>query len=255
MSTSPDTRRGDATAPRIDHARRMEALGRLAGGVAHDFNNLLTSIRGLGALVLEDMDANHPSRPDLEEILKAAQRATELTGELLAFSGRQRMEEGVVDLNALVRDAAQRIKPRHPTIELHVRVDPSLPPVAADGARLTQAVENLLASAAASSEGMTSVRVETGVVDLALDEVATLPAGRYAFLRVHDDAPLTSEQLDVVFEPFAAPRSASRGSGLTLAVSYGIIRRAGGLVVATGRPDGVTMTAYLPLASGTRGTS
>lgn len=247
MSTRSNT--GDAADRERDHARRMDALGRLAGGVAHDFNNLLTSIRGLGALVLEDMGANHPSRPDLEEILKAAQRATELTGELLAFSGRQRMEDGIVDLNALVHGVAQRVRGRHPAVDLRVTTEPSLPPVAADAEKLRQAVENLLTSAANASEASGSVRVETGLTSLAEGSVPTLPAADYAFISVHDDGPLTPEQVDAVFEPFAAPRSAARGTGLTLAVAYGIIRRAGGFLVATARADGLTLTAYVPLAS------
>lgn len=230
-----------------EHARRMEALGRLAGGIAHDFNNLLTSIRGLGSLALDELAPDHPIRPDLEEILKAAQRATELTGELLAFSGRQRMEPGALDLNALVDDTARRIRARHPSIKLRVTAEP-VPPVAADPAKLAIALENLLSSAALAGDAAGAVSVETTLGRLDANQVPGLSDGRYAAVRVSDDNPLTPAQLDVIFEPFAAPRSATKGTGLMLAVAYGIVRRAGGLLVAAGNHDGVTLTAYLPLA-------
>lgn len=228
-----------------DHARRMDALGRLAGGIAHDFNNLLTSIRGLGALALEELGSDHPLRPDLEEILKAAQRATDMTGDLLAFSGRQRVEAAVVDLNALVQDATPRARARNPGIDVHVSSNRPDIFVAADPQKLSTAIDNLLDSAARASAG-TPVRVATDAVRLGPNEIAALPAGDYAAIHVTDHGQLTPDELDAVFEPFAAPRSLHKGTGLALAVAYGVVRRAGGLIIATAGHSGVTMTVFLP---------
>ncbi|HEX6589112.1 MAG TPA: ATP-binding protein [Longimicrobiales bacterium] len=227
----------------------MEALGRLAGGVAHDFNNLLTSIRGLGALVLDEVDASHPIRPDLEEILKAAQRATDLTTELLAFAGRQRLETAVVDVNALVDDAAREARSQHPALRIEVVTDPSVPFVAADAAKLRHAIGNLIASAARVSDGRGPVGLETRHARVTEDTVPGLGAGDYAVVHVSDEGQLTPEQLDAVFEPFAAPRSATKGAGLALAVAYGIVRRAGGLLVAEALTPGVRVSAFVPLAT------
>ena len=232
-----------------EQARRMEALGRLAGGVAHDFNNLLTSIRGLGALVLDEVDEAHPIRPDLEEILNAAQRATELTTELLAFAGRQRLETAVVDVNALVADAAREARALSPDLRIEVVTDASVPFVAADAAKLRHAIANLIASAARVSDGAGPVRLETSSAHLTDETVPGLAAGDYAVVHVSDEGQLTAEQLDAVFEPFAAPRSATKGAGLALAVAYGIVRRAGGLLVARAVPGGVKVSAFLPLAT------
>jgi two-component system, cell cycle sensor histidine kinase and response regulator CckA len=248
MTTTSDENVGRGARERPhEHARRMEALGRLAGGIAHDFNNLLTSIRGLGALALEELEPGHPLRPDLEEILKAAHRATEMTGDLLAFSGRQRMETAAVDVSALVEDVARRMRARDPMIDVRLAPDRSTPLVAADPQKLGLALENIVLSAARASTA-TPVHIETGLARLEHDEIPQLAPGDYAVVRISDNGSLTGEQLDAVFEPFAAPRSTEKGYGLALSVAYGIIRRAGGLVHATSSDSGVTMTAFLPLA-------
>ena len=253
MTTPPAEAGGSARDRLLEHAHRMDALGRFAGGVAHDFNNLLTSIRGLGALVLEEIDPNHPVRPDLEEILKAAQRATELTGELLAFSGRQRTETSAVDVNALVAEVVGRIRSRDAAVVVEVDANPAVPFVAADPAKLALAIENLLVSGANASGDAAKVHIATSMMQLDEGQVAPLPAGEYAVIRVSDGGRLTGAQLEAVFEPFAAPRSATRGTGLALAVAYGIVRRAGGVIVASTQPDGTAMSAYLPLAPGVEG--
>src|SRR5688500_3879334 len=252
--TTPPAEAGGTRDRQLEHAHKMDALGRFAGGVAHDFNNLLTSIRGLGALVLEEIDPNHPIRPDLEEILKAAQRATELTGELLAFSGRQRTQTSAVDVNALVADVVGRIRSRDAAVALEVDANPAVRFVAADPAKLALAVESLVVSGANASGDTAKVHIATSMLRLEEGQIVPLPAGEYAVIRVSDEGRLTSAQLEAVFEPFAAPRSATRGSGLFLAVAYGIVRRAGGVIVASTRPDGTTMSAYLPLAPAVEGT-
>ncbi len=222
-------------------AQRMEAVGRLAGGVAHDFNNILTAIMGFGDFALGDLDG-HPARADVEEVLAAAQRAAQLVGQLLAFSRRQPVEPRVVDVADHLRDLERMLaRVLGEDIELTVRPDADLWPVRVDPTALEQAMMNLAVNARdAMAEGGT-LRIEARNVSLP-------EAGDHVRLSVTDDGVgMDAETRAQIFEPFFTTKELGRGSGLGLSTCYGIVKRAGGLVrVDSELGKGSTFQIFLP---------
>jgi len=254
----------DVTAPRLAEAERarleaelrgaqkMEAVGRLAGGVAHDFNNLLTVVTTNVALALLDTPPGDPRRALLAEIDEAAQRAAGLTRQLLAFGRRQILNPRPVALAGLVRDM-QRMLSRilGEDVELALDLDPALPAVLADPAQVEQVLVNLVVNARDAMPRGGRITVSTRVEEVgAGGPPGALAPGRYAVLAVQDTgAGMDAETLGHVFEPFFTTKAEGRGTGLGLSTVYGIARQHGGTVDVASRPgSGTTFRVWLPVA-------
>ena len=242
----------------LRQAQKMEAIGRLAGGVAHDFNNLLTAIVGFTDLIGERVEASDPTALDVREIRKAADRATALTRQLLAFSRKQFLDPTVLDVNDTVLGLIQmlpRVIGEH--IQTRTQLAGSLRPVWADSSQMDQMLVNLVLNARDAMPGGGQLTIETANVDLDEDrlraEGLALPPGRYVMLAVTD----TGVGMDAAtraraFEPFFTTKPKGKGTGLGLATVYGIVDQSGGgigLETAPGR--GTAMRVYLPVTSAT----
>lgn len=235
----------------LRQSQKMEAVGRLAGGVAHDFNNLLTVISGYGHMILRDLPGEDPLHSCVEEVLKAASRATSLTNQLLAFSRRQVIQPKVLDLNALVANMdrmLRRVIGEH--IELETVLSPGLGSVRADAGQLEQVIINLAVNArdAMSEGGKLSIR--TGNVEVARSSRlhADVRPGSYVRLTVADTGKgMDAEIMVHLFEPFYTSKETGKGTGLGLSTVYGIVKQSGGEVVVESKPGrGATFTIYLP---------
>jgi two-component system, cell cycle sensor histidine kinase and response regulator CckA len=237
----------------LRQAQKMEALGRLAGGVAHDFNNLLTAIMGYGSVLLATLQRDGQSSGDVEEILKAAQRAALLTQQLLAFSRRQVVALKAVPLNDLVRDM-QRMLERiiGEDVQLVADLSAGLPPVLGDPGQLQQVILNLAVNAreAMSHGGTLTLRTLPVVLAARRAGEPELPPGRFVLLEVTDTGVGMDESVRTrVFEPFFTTKGRKGGTGLGLAMVYGIVRQSGGDVSVVSEPQrGTTFRIYLPEA-------
>jgi PAS domain S-box-containing protein len=239
----------------VRQAQKMEAVGRLAGGVAHDFNNLLGAIYGLVHQGLKRLTPHSPVASDLEQIREAAQKAGELTKQLLAFARKQRVETRVFDLNDLVRSMERllrRVLGDH--IELTTVTSPRLDPVEADPGQIEQVVLNLAVNARDAMPRGGILTIETSSVDLGEEYAARhagVTPGPFAMLAISDTGSgMTAEVLEHIFEPFFTTKGPGEGTGLGLATSYGIVKQAGGHIwVYSEDGRGTTFKIYLPRSS------
>ncbi|WP_249998912.1 PAS domain-containing hybrid sensor histidine kinase/response regulator [Actinoplanes sp. M2I2] len=248
----------DASERRLQHTRRLESLGQLAGGVAHDFNNILAIIRNYTELVLDTLDGDQPSvadtaaaRDDLRQIGHAAERATGLTKQLLAFGRRDVTQAQVLDLNHVIGDVEQMLRRtlgEH--IHLITHLDRELPTVHADPGQLEQILVNLAVNARDAMPGGGTLSIDTSHADLGPDDVANyhLRPGRYVRLRVSDTgAGMPPDVIERAFEPFYTTKPRGAGTGLGLATVYGIATAAGGDVHLYSEVGiGTTVTMLLP---------
>jgi len=236
----------------LQGAQHMEAVGRLAGGVAHDFNNLLTAISGFTELVVLTMEDGEPRRENLLEVQKAALRAEVLTRQLLAFSRRQVLLTTVLDVNALVGDIEKLlVRTIGEKIELVLTFDPALEPVRADGTQLEQVLINLAVNARDAMPNGGQLRFATGMVDVdqaAAQRRAPMPEGRYVRVTITDTGTGISEDVrQHIFEPFFTTKELNKGTGLGLAMVYGIVKQSGGYVWVTSELGaGTSFEIYLP---------
>ena len=236
----------------LRHAQKMEAIGRLAGGVAHDFNNLLTAILGYAELVQVKLGPRHAATTDVEEILAAGQRAASLTKQLLTFSRMEVTAPQLVDLNAALVELERMLKRLiGEDVQVITALAPSLWPVVIDPGQITQVVMNLAVNARDAMPQGGKLVIETRNVELsgeyARHHVEAEP-GEYVMLSVSDtgsgmDASVRSR----IFEPFFTTKEKGRGTGLGLSTVYGIVKQAGGNVVVYSEPGkGSTFKVYLP---------
>jgi PAS domain S-box-containing protein len=234
-------------------AQKMESIGRLAGGVAHDFNNLLTAIIGYSQLLMARLKAGDSGRRDIEEILKAGQRAAALTSQLLVFSRRQKVERRVVRLNDTVFNIMKMLR-RIIGEDVEVRVVESerLSTVLADRAQIEQVIMNLAVNARDAMVGGGRFVIE--IKDVTLDEAFCSKhlwarPGRYALLAVSDTGMgMDAETLQHIFEPFFTTKEAGKGTGLGLSLVYGIVQQYEGFIHCYSEPGrGTTFKIYLPI--------
>jgi hypothetical protein len=236
----------------LRQAQRLEAVGRLAGGVAHDFNNLLAVILNYGDFIADGLGPEHPLQEDVAEVRKAARRAADLTRQLLVFSRRDLVTPSVLDVNDTIKNLLNLL---HRTIgeevELRTVLDPSLPSALCDPGELEQILVNLVVNARDAIEGPGAITVET--TEQLIDQEASrahadLEPGRYVRISVTDTGcGMTPETVSQVFEPFFTTKGPGEGTGLGLSTVYGIAKRYGGYVTVYSEVGvGTTFRFYLP---------
>lgn len=236
----------------LHHSQRLDAVGRLAGGVAHDFNNLLMVITGHSQMLLDNIHYTDQARADLEQILKAAERATELTQQLLAFGRRQAVRPVLLDLNLLVRDMERMLRRvLGEDITLITKLSAKLSPVCADPGQIEQVVLNIALNARDAMPRGGRLTLETAAIEVFREPRRDKPEvspGPYVALSVSDTgAGMDPDVQSRVFEPFFTTKE--HGTGLGLATSYGIIQQAGGHLLVESKPGcGTTFRIYLPAA-------
>jgi PAS domain S-box-containing protein len=237
---------------RLRQTQKMEAVGRLAGGVAHDFNNLLTVISGFTEMLIGGRPADDADLEALEEIKLAAARAAGLTRQLLAFSRQQVLRPHNIDLNVVVSQAAKMlIRLGGEDVTVVTRLDPTLPMVHADPGQVEQILMNLVVNARDAMPNGGGIRIETRQAEL--DEnfgSADDPGepGQYCAIIVADTGTgMSPEVREHIFEPFFTTKEPGKGTGLGLATVHGIVEQSGGRIFVYSEPgQGTTFKLYLP---------
>ncbi|HTS04918.1 MAG TPA: PAS domain S-box protein [Candidatus Eisenbacteria bacterium] len=237
-------------------AQKMEAVGRLAGGVAHDFNNLLMVISGYAEVILTELDSGHPLHEKGRAIQLAADRATTLTRQLLAFSRKQLLELKVVDVNAIVQDMERLLRPLiGENVELVTALAPQAVQTRADAGQLEQVLMNLVVNAkdAMPNGGKLVIQTQTVVVDQHhRGGPQFIRPGNYVLLSVSDTGMgMDRETQSRIFEPFFTTKEKGKGTGLGLSTVYGIVKQTGGYVMVQSEIGrGTIFHIYLPLTEG-----
>jgi two-component system, cell cycle sensor histidine kinase and response regulator CckA len=238
----------------LRQAQRMDAAGRLAGGVAHDFNNLLTTIRGFSDLLLRDIPVEDTRRKDVEQIRKAADRGALLTRQLLAFGRHQTLQPRTVEMNSVVSNMeglVQRLIGAD--IRLATELRPGLGDVKVDPGQLEQVLVNLVLNARDAMPAGGTLTIETGErVISGSSRGRSIKPGRYIVLAVSDTGSgMDGDTLSHVFEPFFTSQAPGSRAGLGLSIVYGIVKQNGGVVRVSSEPgEGTTVKVFLPRSEG-----
>jgi signal transduction histidine kinase/CheY-like chemotaxis protein len=240
-------------------SQRLEALGRLAGGVAHDFNNLLTIIGGYGQMVLDAVDARSDLGKDVQIVVDAALRASTLTRQLLAFSRRQVVQPKILDLNRLIVKMGKMLRRLiGEDIELRLELRSDLGRILADAGQIEQVIMNLAVNArdAMPTGGRLSIRTDNRAVAQRPEPTAQLAPGDYVLLAVSDTGTGIDEQTrSHIFEPFFTTKGKGKGTGLGLATVYGIAKQSGAEISVDSEPgQGACFQIHFPRASKTHKT-
>jgi two-component system cell cycle sensor histidine kinase/response regulator CckA len=241
----------------LQQSQKLEAVGRLAGGLAHDFNNIMTAIGGYSDLVLRRLAEQDPLRRNIEEIKKAAQRAATLTHQLLAFSRKQVMQLRLLDLNSVVIDLESLLRRLiGEDIDLVIDLQPGLGPVRADPSQLGQVIMNLVVNARDAMPDGGKLVIETSESVTGPETEPGQPSpnpGPYVRFTISD----TGSGMDAttqkrIFEPFFTTKPAGKGTGLGLSMVYGIVKQSEGAIsVSSELGKGTTFRIHLPLIQGT----
>ena len=251
---SASLKRLENTQQQLLQARKMEAVGRLAGGIAHDFNNLLTVILSHAELLREELVSESAETEDVSRIIEAGERAAQITSQLLAFSRRQSHRSEPIDLNAQVRATSRmlgRLIGEHIAIDL--KLDARVPAVDADRAQLEQVILNLVINArdAMPEGGEVVISTRAGLAS----DAKALDGGdprEFVVLSVQDTGEgMDEETRSQVFEPFYTTKEHGRGTGLGLAMVYGVVKQSGGYISVTSAPgEGSKFELFFPVAAG-----
>ena len=244
----------ERTQAQLLQSQKMEAVGKLAGGIAHDFNNLLTAISGYGELLL--LAAEEGTNEEVQQILLAANRAADLTQQLLAFSRRQTLSTQVVDLNDVVGETQLLFERLLSGVTIVSHLDSEIGPVKADPASMGQVLLNLALNARDAMPDGGTITVTTANVELDADVAELHPGsqpGWYSMLAVTDTGTGMDEETRArCFEPFFTTKAQGEGTGLGLSTVYGVVEQGGGFVtVASEVGHGTTFKVFLPRVEGT----
>ena len=237
-------------------SQKMEAIGNLAGGIAHDFNNLLTGIIGYLTFAQRRLEPGTPVRADIDQVERAARRAAALTSQLLSYARRQMVVPTLVDLNAAVGAMEPMLRRLlGEDVEVEIEPDPGLWSVRVDAGQLEQVILNLAANARDAMPDGGTLTIRTRNTTLTADDARRQPEvrpGEYAALVVSDSGVgMTPEVQAHIFEPFFTTKPPGAGTGLGLAMCYGIVKQAEGHIMVESAPgEGATLTVLLPRASG-----
>ena len=239
------------------HSQKLEAIGRVTGGVAHDFNNLLTVILSYTQILLADIEDSDPRREDVQEIQRAAERATSLTRQLLAFSRKQPVQAQRIDITAVVHDTDKMLR-RLLGENIELTLVPAREPhfVLADPGQIEQILVNLAVNASDAMPNGGVLTIATDEMEVTDAEYASrhmgvdVPTGVYAVLSVSDTGHgMTEQTKSHIFEPFYTTKPKGKGTGLGLATVYGIVKQARGYIwVYSKLGAGTTFKIYLPRA-------
>lgn len=235
-------------------AQKMEAVGRLAGGVAHDFNNLLTIISGYSQMLLDALDANDSARRDIEPIIEAAERAAALTRQLLTFSRRQVVQPKLLDVNRQVSRMNRMLRRViGEDVELVTSFKSEAGRIKADPGQLEQVILNLAINARDAMPQGGKLTIETAEIELGggpADTPRELPPGRYVVLALSDTGTgMDAEVMSHLFEPFFTTKGKGKGTGLGLSTVYGIVKQNHGEVIINSEVGrGTTVRIYFPVA-------
>ncbi|MBN2078100.1 MAG: response regulator [Spirochaetes bacterium] len=240
---------------RLTRAQKMEALGRLTGGIAHDYNNILTAILGFGQILKSEMDPEDPRAKLVDEIVRAGTISAGITRQLLAFGKNQLLKPNVIDLNDSIRNLEKMLRRfTGESIELVLRLGRDVRPIFADPAQIDQVLLNLVINACDAMPSSGTLAIETGNADIDDESNCSLPdahPGSYAFVAIEDTGTgMAKDTRDQMFEPFFSTKPPEMGTGLGLSVVYGIVRQHGGWIdVSSERKKGTSIKVFLPAAS------
>lgn len=242
----------------LRHAQKMEAIGQLAGGVAHDFNNILTVIMGYANLLSIGANLDKRQSEAVEQIICSSEKAAQLTSGLLAFSRKQHLEMKVIDLNQIMRHVQKfLVRIIGEDIHLKLSVNDLELPVNVDSSQIEQVLINLATNARDAMQKGGELTIETGVrdIDVATDTAQGfefIPPGRYACITVSDTGiGMDTDTRARIFEPFYTTKEVGKGTGLGMAIVYGIVSQHNGFINVYSEPEvGTTFRVYLPLFEG-----
>jgi PAS domain S-box-containing protein len=251
LGTTTDIHDRVTAEEQVRETQRLQAVGKLAGGVAHEVNNMMSVVMGFGELVLDQLEPDQPERDDIAAMVRAAERATAVTGQLLAFSRQQVLKPVVVDVNLVVSELTptlQRVLGSDRRLEVISRAP--RPRVVIDRTQIEQVLINLVANArdATKTNGLVMVETSTVQLDGKISQPESEP-GPFVRLAIRDDGMgMSPEVLARAFEPFFTTKLPGRGTGLGLSMVHGVIRQSGGQVHIDSPPGGgTTVAVYLPL--------
>jgi two-component system, cell cycle sensor histidine kinase and response regulator CckA len=237
------------------HSQKMEAVGRLAGGVAHDFNNMLTVIAGYERMILDELPQGDPLREYAEEVLDAAHRAAELTNQLLTFSRRQVIQPRVLNVNEVVRHIEKMLRRLiGEDIELLLNLSGDVGNIRTDPSHIEQAIVNLAVNSRDAMPNGGRIMIETS--NAALDETYArthlgVKPGRFVMIAVSDNGlGIDAETRQHIFEPFFTTKEKGKGTGLGLATVYGMVKQNGGDIWVYSEPGaGTSFKLYFPIVA------